>query len=95
MLFVVEPSLNKGSESCQVAYEQIYLCIPKFRVCFFSDKSQMRKFIFLRKTIINKSLGFIAFAHYPNIVLSFFKNNPNTSLPKLHTDLSSEIKELF
>lgn len=40
-------------------------------------------------------MGFIAFAHYPNIVLSFFKNNPNTSLPKLHTDLSSEIKELF
>lgn len=92
---MVEPSLNKGSESCQVAYEQIYLCFQSLEFASFQTRVKLRKFIFLRKTIINKSLGFIAFAHYPNIVLSFFKNNPNTSLPKLHTDLSSEIKELF
>lgn len=49
MLFVVEPSFNKGSESCQVAYEQIYLCIPKFRVCFFSDKSQIEKIYISQK----------------------------------------------
>lgn len=44
MLFVTEQSLNKHSESCQVAYWQIYLFIPKFRICFFSDiPSQIEK----------------------------------------------------
>lgn len=37
----------------------------------------------------------MAFVHSPDTVLSFFKNNPNASLPKIHIDLSSEIKELF
>lgn len=74
----------------------IYLFIPKFRICLLSDIPgvKLRTFLFLRKTLMNKSLDFIAFSHYPNI-LSFFKNNPNISLPKLYIDLSSEIKELL
>ena len=66
-------------------------------ICFFSNipRAQLRKLLFLRKTLINKSLDFIALARYPDTVLSFFKNKPDASLPKLHIDLSSEIKELL
>lgn len=44
-------------------------------------ESNWENFDFSEK--INKSLDFIAFANYSNIVLSFFKNNPNISLLKL------------
>lgn len=92
---MVERLLTKVLKVAKWLMNRFIYVFQSLEFASFQTRVKLRKFIFLRKTIINKSLGFIAFAHYPNIVLSFFKNNPNTSLPKLHTDLSSEIKELF
>lgn len=77
MLFVTEKS-KKYAESFQVIINR-FICLFQ-SLGFASFQTFQSKIeetsISQEKTLINKSLDFIAFAHSPDIVLSFFKNNP-------------------
>lgn len=69
---MTEWSLNRCSESCQGASQQIYLVIPKFRIFWLPSTTE-----------VSKNFDFIAFAYFPDTILLFKTKQLNTFLLKI------------